>query len=243
MLANRANDRDDRAMRDVKLTRGIMKNANGSCLAEFGDTRVLCTATIEDRAPAWRKGSGKGWLTAEYAMLPAAGNKRTRRETNGRNGRSMEIERLIGRSLRNVCDLNSMGGEVTMTFDCDVLQGDGGTRTASVTGGFAALALACRRLVEDGDIGRMPIRHYVAGVSAGIVAETPMLDLQYSEDSRAQVDLNCIMNELGEIIEIQGTGEGRAFSLQEQQALVELCAKGNRELIRKQKELLGDILR
>ena len=129
MLANRANDRDDRAMRDVKLTRGIMKNANGSCLAEFGDTRVLCTATIEDRAPSWRKGSGKGWLTAEYAMLPAAGNKRTRRETNGRNGRSMEIERLIGRSLRNVCDLNAMGGEVTMTIDCDVLQADGaGTR-------------------------------------------------------------------------------------------------------------------
>ena len=124
-----------------------------------------------------------------------------------------------------------------------MLQGDGGTRTASVTGGFAALALACRRLVERGDIGRMPIRHYVAGVSAGIVAETPMLDLQYSEDSRAQVDLNCIMNELGEIIEIQGTGEGRAFSLKEQQELVELCARGNRELIRKQKELLGDILR
>lgn len=133
MLANRANDRDDRAMRDVKLTRGIMKNANGSCLVEFGDTRVLCTATIEDRAPGWRKGSGKGWLTAEYAMLPAAGNKRTRRETNGRNGRSMEIERLIGRSLRNVCDLNAMGGEVTMTIDCDVLQADGGTRTAAIT--------------------------------------------------------------------------------------------------------------
>lgn len=134
MLANRANDRDDRAIRNVKLTRGIMKNANGSCLAEFGDTRVLCTATIEDRAPGWRKGSGKGWLTAEYAMLPAAGNKRTRRETNGRNGRSMEIERLIGRSLRNVCDLNAMGGEVTMTIDCDVLQADGGTRTAAITG-------------------------------------------------------------------------------------------------------------
>ena len=145
--------------------------------------------------------------------------------------------------VRVISEGMALLGERTITIDCDVLQGDGGTRTASVTGGFAALALACRRLVEDGDIGRMPIRHYVAGVSAGIVAETPMLDLQYSEDSRAQVDLNCIMNELGEIIEIQGTGEGRAFSLQEQQALVELCARGNRELIRKQKELLGDILR
>ena len=242
MLANRANDRDDRAMRDVKLTRGIMKNANGSCLAEFGDTRVLCTATIEDRAPAWRKGSGKGWLTAEYAMLPAAGNKRTRRETNGRNGRSMEIERLIGRSLRNVCDLNAMGGEVTMTIDCDVLQGDGGTRTASVTGGFVALALACRKLVEEGYLGSTPIRHFVTGVSAGIVDEQALLDLQYSEDSRAQVDLNCVMNELGEIIELQGTGEGRAFTLTEQQELVRLCAKGNRELLKIQKEALGGAL-
>ena len=156
-------------------------------------------------------------------------------------GRSAEIQRLIGRSLRAAVDM-ALLGERTITIDCDVLQGDGGTRTASVTGGFAALALACRRLVEDGDIGRMPIRHYVAGVSAGIVAETPMLDLQYSEDSRAQVDLNCIMNELGEIIEIQGTGEGRAFTAREQQELVALCAQGNARLIQLEKNILGEIL-
>lgn len=176
-------------------------------------------------------------------MLPRANRERSRRDVDKLklSGRSAEIQRLIGRSLRAAVDM-SLLGERTITIDCDVLQGDGGTRTASVTGGFAALALACRRLVERGDLRRMPIRHYVAGVSAGIVAETPMLDLQYAEDSRAQVDLNCIMNELGEIIEIQGTGEGRAFTLKEQQELVELCAKGNRELIRKQKELLGEIL-
>lgn len=176
-------------------------------------------------------------------MLPRANRERSRRDVDKLklSGRSAEIQRLIGRSLRAAVDM-SLLGERTITIDCDVLQGDGGTRTASVTGGFAALALACRRLVERGDLCRMPIRHYVAGVSAGIVAETPMLDLQYSEDSRAQVDLNCIMNELGEIIEIQGTGEGRAFTLKEQQELVELCAKGNRELIWKQKELLGEIL-
>lgn len=176
-------------------------------------------------------------------MLPRANRERSRRDVDKLklSGRSAEIQRLIGRSLRAAVDM-SLLGERTITIDCDVLQGDGGTRTASVTGGFAALALACRRLVERGDLRRMPIRHYVAGVSAGIVTETPMLDLQYSEDSRAQVDLNCIMNELGEIIEIQGTGEGRAFTLKEQQELVELCAKGNRELIRKQKELLGEIL-
>ena len=212
-------------------------------IIEIQGTVVLCNASVEDRVPPHVR-PGHGWVTAEYSMLPRANRERSRRDVDKLklSGRSAEIQRLIGRSLRAAVDM-ALLGERTITIDCDVLQGDGGTRTASVTGGFAALALACRRLVEDGDIGRMPIRHYVAGVSAGIVAETPMLDLQYSEDSRAQVDLNCIMNELGEIIEIQGTGEGRAFSLQEQQALVELCARGNRELIRKQKELLGDILR
>ena len=229
-------------IRRVEMLTGFTRFAEGSCLISCGDTMVLCNASVEDRVPDHVKKGG--WITAEYSMLPRANRERSRRDVDKLklSGRSAEIQRLIGRSLRAAVDM-ALLGERTITIDCDVLQGDGGTRTASVTGGFAALALACRRLVEDGDIGRMPIRHYVAGVSAGIVAETPMLDLQYSEDSRAQVDLNCIMNELGEIIEIQGTGEGRAFSLQEQQALVELCAKGNRELIRKQKELLGDILR
>ena len=239
----RIDGRTYKDLRPVEIIPGVNKFAEGSCLIRCGNTHVLCTASVEERVPP-HVPYGEGWVTAEYSMLPRANRERSRRDVSkGKlSPRSAEIQRLVGRALRASIDMRALG-ERTITIDCDVLQGDGGTRTASVTGGFAALALACRRLVEDGDIGRMPIRHYVAGVSAGIVADTPMLDLQYSEDSRAQVDLNCIMNELGEIIEIQGTGEGRAFSLQEQQALVELCARGNRELIRKQKELLGDILR
>ena len=238
----RADGRSCDEMRPVRITTDFVKFPEGSALIECGDTKVLCCASVEERTPPHVK-PGHGWVTAEYSMLPRANRERSRRDVDKLklSGRSAEIQRLIGRSLRAAVDM-SLLGERTITIDCDVLQGDGGTRTASVTGGFIALALACRRLVEEGILASSPIRHYVTGVSAGIVAETPMLDLQYSEDSRAQVDLNCIMNELGEIIEIQGTGEGRAFTLKEQQELVELCAKGNRELIRKQKELLGEIL-
>ena len=173
-------------------------------------------------------------------MLPRANRERSRRDVAKLklSPRSAEIQRLVGRSLRSAVDMRKLG-ERTITIDCDVLQGDGGTRTASVTGGFVALALACRRLVENGDLGASPIRHYVTGVSAGIVDDTALLDLRYSEDSRAQVDLNCVMNELGELIEIQGTGEGRAFSPTEQQELVRLCTKGCKELLAKQKEALG----
>lgn len=240
MLANRANDRDDRAMRDVKLTRGIMKNANGSCLAEFGDTRVLCTATIEDRAPGWRKGSGKGWLTAEYAMLPAAGNKRTRRETNGRNGRSMEIERLIGRSLRNVCDLNSMGGEVTMTIDCDVLQADGGTRTAAITGAWVALHDALEMWQNAGKIKASPIIDQVAAISVGQVDGRILLDLDYQEDSRAEVDLNLVMNGRGEIIEVQGTGERCSFDRAKLDKMLDVATVGIEELLAEQRRAIGE---
>ena len=238
----RTDGRKYNELREVTITPDFNKFAEGSVLIRCGDTVVLCTASVEERVPPHVR-PGHGWITAEYSMLPRANRQRSRRDVDKLklSSRSAEIQRLIGRSLRAAVDMKLLG-ERTITIDCDVLQGDGGTRTASVTGGFVALALACRWLVEEGYIGRMPIRHYVAGVSAGIVAETPMLDLQYAEDSRAQVDLNCIMNELGEIIEIQGTGEGRAFTLKEQQELVELCAKGNRELIRKQKELLGEIL-
>ena len=234
----RIDGRTYKDLRPVEIIPGVNKFAEGSCLIRCGNTHVLCTASVEERVPP-HVPYGEGWVTAEYSMLPRANRERSRRDVDKLklSGRSAEIQRLIGRSLRAAVDM-SLLGERTITIDCDVLQGDGGTRTASVTGGFAALALACRRLVERGDLRRMPIRHYVAGVSAGIVAETPMLDLQYSEDSRAQVDLNCIMNELGEIIEIQGTGEGRAFTLKEQQALVELCAKGNRELLKLQREIL-----
>lgn len=229
-------------LREVKITTNYIKFAEGSVLIECGDTKVLCNASVEEKTPPHVK-PGHGWVTAEYSMLPRANRERSRRDVDKLklSGRSAEIQRLIGRSLRAAVDMKLLG-ERTITIDCDVLQGDGGTRTASVTGGFIALALACRYLVEEGYIGRNPIKHYVAGISAGIIDDEPMLDLRYSEDSRAQVDLNCIMNELGEIIEIQGTGEGRAFTVREQQELLELCLKGNRELIRKQKEILGNIL-
>lgn len=172
-------------------------------------------------------------------MLPRANRERSKRDISKLklSPRSAEIQRLVGRSLRAAVDLTKLG-EHTITVDCDVLQGDGGTRTASVTGGFIALSLACRKLVEEGAVASNPIRHFVTGVSAGIVDDTALLDLRYSEDSRAQVDLNCVMNELGEIIELQGTGEGRSFTLAEQQELVRLCAKGNRELLRLQRAAL-----
>ncbi len=226
-------------LRPVKITTDFVKFAEGSCLIECGDTMVLCCASVEDRTPP-HVPYGEGWVTAEYSMLPRANRERSKRDVSRLklSPRSAEIQRLVGRSLRSAVDMKKLG-EYTVTVDCDVLQGDGGTRTASVTGGFVALALACRRLVEDGVLGQTPIRHYVTGVSAGIVEETPLLDLRYSEDSRAQVDLNCVMNELGELIEIQGTGEGRAFSLAEQQELTRLCTKGCRELLAIQKEALG----
>ena len=228
-------------IRRVEMLTGFTRFAEGSCLISCGDTMVLCNASVEDRVPDHVKKGG--WITAEYSMLPRANRERSRRDVSKLklSPRSAEIQRLVGRSLRAAVDMQALG-ERTINIDCDVLQGDGGTRTASVTGGFVALALACRKLVEEGCLGSTPIRHFVTGVSAGIVDEQALLDLQYSEDSRAQVDLNCVMNELGEIIELQGTGEGRAFTLTEQQELVRLCAKGNRELLKIQKEALGGAL-
>ena len=224
-------------LRPIKITTDFVKFPEGSCLIECGDTKVLCCASIEDKTPP-HVAEGEGWVTAEYSMLPRANRERSKRDIAKLklSPRSAEIQRLVGRSLRAAVDMQALG-ERTINIDCDVLQGDGGTRTASVTGGF--VALACRKLVEEGYLGSTPIRHFVTGVSAGIVDEQALLDLQYSEDSRAQVDLNCVMNELGEIIELQGTGEGRAFTLAEQQELVRLCAKGNRELLKIQKEALG----
>ena len=226
-------------LRPIKITTDFVKFAEGSCLIECGDTKVLCCASVENRVPP-HVAEGEGWVTAEYSMLPRANRERSKRDVAKLklSPRSAEIQRLVGRSLRAAVDMTKLG-EHTITIDCDVLQGDGGTRTASVTGGFIALALACRRLVEEGIIGSTPILHYVAGVSAGIVDDQPMLDLRYSEDSRAMVDLNCIMNDRGEIVELQGTGEGRAFTVTEQQDLVRLCARGNKELIALQKKVLG----
>ena len=228
-------------LRPIKITTDFVKFAEGSCLLQCGDTMVLCCASVEDRTPP-HVPEGSGWVTAEYSMLPRANRERSKRDVSKLklSPRSAEIQRLVGRSLRAAVDMDKLG-EHTITIDCDVLQGDGGTRTASVTGGFIALALACRKMVEDGILGSSPIRHFVTGVSGGIVDEQPMLDLQYSEDSRAQGDLNCVMNERGEIIELQGTGEGRAFTLAEQQELVRLCAKGNRELLEIQKAALKGV--
>ena len=225
----RADGRAFDQLRPVEMTPGFTKFAEGSVLIRCGETVVLCNASVEEKTPP-HVAEGCGWVTAEYSMLPRANRERSKLKLSGR---SAEIQRLIGRSLRAAVDMAALGPR-TITVDCDVLQGDGGTRTASVTGGFAALALACKKLVTDGVIERLP--------SAGIVEDVPLLDLQYSEDSRAQVDLNCMMTEQGQLIEIQGTGEGRPFTVAEQQALVALCAKGCGELLAKQKEILGEIL-
>ena len=225
-------------LRTVEIIPNVNKFAEGSCLIRCGNTHVLCTASVEERTPP-HVPEGTGWVTAEYSMLPRANRERSRRDISKLklSPRSAEIQRLIGRSLRACVDMQRLG-ERTITVDCDVLQGDGGTRTASVTGGFIALAIACKKLVESGAVERNPIRHAVAAVSAGIVGDVPMLDLCYEEDSHAMVDLNCVMNDAGELIELQGTGEGRGFTVAEQQELVRLCEKGIRELLAKQKEIL-----
>ena len=226
-------------LREIRMDTDFVRFPEGSVLISCGNTRVLCCASVEEGAPR-HVPEGTGWVTAEYAMLPRANRERSRRDVSKLklSPRSAEIQRLIGRSLRGAVDLRALG-ERTITVDCDVLQGDGGTRTASVTGGFIALAIACRKLVESGAVEKNPIRRQVAAVSAGIVGDQPMLDLCYEEDSHAMVDLNCVMNDLGELIELQGTGEGRGFTIAEQQELVRLCEKGIRELLAKQRELLG----
>lgn len=225
-------------MRPVTLTPGVMKNADGSCMAEFGDTRVLCTATVEEGVPQWRRGQRAGWVTAEYAMLPASTNRRTPREQRGRKGRSMEIERLIGRSLRTVVDLRKLG-ELTVTCDCDVIQADGGTRTASVTGAWVALHQALRAWVERDRIHYMPLTGQVAAVSMGEVDGLLLLDLDYPEDSHAQVDMNLVGTADGRIIEVQGTGERTPFDRAQLDALLDLGQKGIAELVRLQSKVTG----
>lgn len=235
-LERRPASRAAAEMRKVTLTREVMKNAHGSCLAEFGDTRVLCSATIEEGVPAWRKASRKGWVTAEYAMLPASTNSRTKREYKGRKGRSMEIERLVGRSLRAVCDLDHLG-EFTVTVDCDVIQADGGTRTASVTGGWVALHDALMRFVREGKVKRLPLTGQVAAISAGIVAGRPLLDLDYPEDSHADVDLNLVGTDAGGIVEVQGTGERSTLSRAELDQLLDMAQGGIERLCKLQNEV------
>ena len=234
----RIDGRENDQLRPVEFLPGINRFAEGSCLIRCGNTHVLCTASVEERTPP-HVPEGEGWVTAEYSMLPRANRERSRRDiSKGKlSPRSAEIQRLVGRALRAAVDLKKLGAR-TITIDCDVLQGDGGTRTASVTGGFVALSYACWKLVEEGVIPEMPITTCVAAVSAGIVDDVPMLDLCYEEDSSAMVDLNCVMNHEGEIIELQGTGEGRAFTIAEQRQLVDLCAKGIREIQAIQKAVL-----
>ena len=223
-------------LRPVKITPAFMPYAEGSALIEMGATRVICTASLEDRVPPFRRNTGQGWLTAEYAMLPRATQQRTQRETGrgGPSGRTHEIQRLIGRSLRAVVDL-ALIGERTLTVDCDVLQADGGTRTASITGAYVACALACERLLRDRVIARTPLKGAVAAVSVGVVAGTPLLDLKYDEDSRAGVDMNVVCTSEGRFVEVQGTAEGEAFTREEMDALLALAGTGLEQLFAAQR--------
>lgn len=226
-------------LRPIEIIPNINKFAEGSCLIRCGNTHVLCTASVEERTPP-HVGEGEGWVTAEYSMLPRANRERSKRDIAKLklSPRSAEIQRLIGRALRAAVDMKALG-ERTITVDCDVLQGDGGTRTASVTGGFVAMSYALHKLVEDGVLASMPLKTCVAAISAGIVDNELMLDLCYEEDSAAMVDLNCVMTGEGELIELQGTGEGRGFTIDEQRRLVDLCAKGIKEVQEIQKAALG----
>ncbi|RVU98205.1 ribonuclease PH [Coriobacteriales bacterium OH1046] len=236
--STRSFGRADDQMRPVTLTRDVMKNADGSCLAEFGDTRVLCTATIEEGVPLWRRAAHAGWVTAEYAMLPASTARRTPREQRGRKGRSMEIERLIGRSLRAVTDM-ALLGDHTVTIDCDVIQADGGTRTASITGAWVALHEALMRAVETDRITRLPLTDQVAAISMGLVGGVPLLDLDYHEDSAADVDMNLVAAPGGRIVEIQGTGERMSFSRAELDALLDMGEKAIEQLLELQNDVTG----
>lgn len=238
----RPNNRAADEMRPVKIIPGFVKHPDGSVLIEVGDTRVLCSAFHEEKVPPFLKGTGTGWVTAEYSLLPASTITRTPREVNkGKvSGRTSEIQRLIGRALRGIVDLNALG-ERTIWIDCDVIQADGGTRTASITGAFVALFLALKKIKDDGVIDKIPLKDYVAAISVGIHEGVPILDLEYVEDSNAEVDMNIVMTGSGEFVEVQGTGEGRPFSRQELEDMLALAAKGINELIAMQKEIVGEI--
>jgi len=236
----RPSGRTPQQLRPITLEAGVTRYAEGSCLARFGHTHVLCTASWAGDVPRWKKGKGEGWVTGEYGMLPRATHTRGRREAaeGKQSGRTQEIQRLIGRALRSVTDMRALG-ENTITLDCDVLQADGGTRTAAITGAYVALALACRYLVEEGVIKTNPLSAQVAAVSCGIYRDVPVLDLDYPEDSDAQVDANFVMASGGKLIEIQGTGEQRAFSRDEFAALMDLAHAGCEDLFTAQRKALG----
>ena len=229
-------------MRKVKITPNYTMYAEGSVLIEVGNTKVICTASIEDKVPPFLEGQGLGWVTAEYSMLPRATNTRKKRDIKSLklDGRSSEIQRLIGRSLRAVLDRKALG-ERQITVDCDVIQADGGTRCASITGGFVALWLACKKLLDEGKIEKMPLTSQVSAISVGIFEDEAVLDLNYAEDSRAIVDCNVVMTGEGEFVEIQGTGEGRPFTKDELNRLLSLGKKGTAKLCREQKKITGEL--
>ncbi len=231
----RPDGRRPNQMRPVKVTKNYLKHAEGSCLIEFGETKVICSASVEDGVPPFLKGKGEGWVTAEYGMLPRSCTSRIRREKT--SGRTEEIQRLVGRSLRSVVDMKQLG-ERTIKIDCDVLQGDGGTRTASITGAFIALADAAAWMKKQGMVEGNPLKDYIAAVSVGVSHGVPVLDLNYIEDSKAQVDMNIVMVGRGQFVEVQGTGEGGTFTDAQMTALLTLAKKGIKELIAVQKKHL-----
>jgi ribonuclease PH len=241
-MMNRTDGRAAADLRPTRITPDFLAHAEGSVLIEAGRTRVVCSASVEDRVPPFLRNTGKGWVTAEYGMLPRATSTRTQREaTAGKvGGRTQEIQRLIGRSLRSVTRLNELG-ERTIWIDCDVIQADGGTRTASITGGFVALVLALKKLKDNGVLRTLPVQDHVAATSVGVVGGTPMLDLAYDEDSRADVDMNVVKTGDGRFIEVQGTAEGPPFQRPALDALLELADTGIRQLVSLQREILGDI--
>jgi ribonuclease PH len=242
-IAVRIDGRGNEDLRKVEIVRHYIKHAEGSVLISVGDTKVICTVSVEDRVPPFLKNTGKGWITAEYSMIPRATQTRTVREASkGKlGGRTMEIQRLIGRALRSVIDLNVLG-ERTLWIDCDVILADGGTRTASITGAFVALVDAVVPLVKEGILPKSPIKDFLAATSVGIIEGVPYLDLCYEEDSTAIVDMNLVMTGAGEFVEIQGTGEEAPFSIEHLQEMLRIGKKGIDQLIEKQKETLADVL-
>lgn len=235
----RMNSRGNDKLREVKITKNYTNHADGSVLIEMGNTKVICTAMVEEKIPMFLKGENKGWITAEYSMLPSATSTRKVRDSSrGKiDGRNMEIQRLIGRALRSVIDMKKLG-ERTIWIDCDVIQADGGTRTASITGAFVALMLALQKLKNNGAIKELPVNHFVAAISVGVVQGQPLLDLCYQEDSKADIDMNVVMNESGDFIEVQGTGEERPMTKKELEQLLSLAEKGIGELIAEQRRIL-----
>ncbi|MGE5403966.1 MAG: ribonuclease PH [Candidatus Saccharibacteria bacterium] len=238
----RVSGRQNNELRKVKITPDYLKYAEGSVLIETGETKVICAASIEDKVPPFLKGSGQGWVTAEYSLLPRSTHTRTSREVSkGKvTGRTSEIQRLVGRALRAVVDMDKLG-ERTIWIDCDVIQADGGTRTASITGAFVAMCLALNKLKTEGLIEEIPIIDYVAATSVGIVEGTPVLDLEYVEDSSAEVDMNVVMTGKGEFVEVQGTAEGQPFDRKLLNQLLDLAEGGINELIARQKDIIGNI--